>query len=53
MYSCFYKKKEKVQFVQEQLLELKGFPLTTENDKNLKIAAIFEKIDMMDIFILF
>ena len=41
------KKKEKVQFVQEQLLELKGFPLTTENDKNLKIAAIFEKIALI------
>ena len=37
-------KKEKVQFVQEQLLELKNFPVNTENDKNLKIAAIFEKI---------
>ena len=37
-------KKEKVQFVQQQLLELKSFPVTTENDKNLKIAAIFEKI---------
>ena len=37
-------KKEKVQFVQQQLLELKDFPITTENDKNLKIAAIFEKI---------
>ncbi len=40
-------KKEKVQFVQEQLLELKSFPLTTENDKNLKIAAIFEKIALI------
>ena len=40
-------KKEKVQFVQEQLLELKSFPLTTENDKNLKIAAIFEKIALV------
>ena len=37
-------KKEKVQFVQEQLLELKNFPVNTENDKNLKIAAIFDKI---------
>ena len=37
-------KKEKVQFVQEQLLELKNFPVNTENDKDLKIAAIFEKI---------
>ena len=37
----------KVKFVQEQLLELKGFPLTTENDKNLKIAAIFEKIALI------
>ena len=37
-------KKEKVQNVQEQLLELKNFPVNTENDKNLKIAAIFEKI---------
>ena len=40
-------KKEKVQFVQEQLFELKSFPLTTENDKNLKIAAIFEKIALI------
>lgn len=40
-------KKEKVQFVQEQLLELKSFPLTTENDKNLKIATIFEKIALV------
>ncbi len=37
-------KKEKVKLIQEQLLELKDFPLVTENDKNLKIAAIFEKI---------
>ena len=37
-------KKEKVKQVQEKLLELKNFPLTTENDKNLKIAAIFDKI---------
>ena len=37
-------KKEKVSFVQEQLLELKNFPLNTESDKNLKIAAIFDKI---------
>ena len=37
-------KKEKVQFVQEQLLELKSFPMNTEIDKNRKIAAIFEKI---------
>ncbi len=37
-------KKEKVQFVQEQLLELKNFPVNTESDKNLKIAAIFDKI---------
>lgn len=38
-------KKEKVQFVQEQLLELKSLPLTTENDKDRKIATIFEKIN--------
>ena len=38
-------KKEKVQNVQEQLLQLKNFPVNTENDKNLKIAAIFEKIN--------
>ena len=37
-------KKEKVQFVQEQLLALKSLPLSTESDKDRKIAAIFEKI---------
>lgn len=37
-------KKERVKQIQDQLLELKNFPLVTENDKNLKIAAIFEKI---------
>ena len=40
-------KKEKVQFVQQQLLELKDFPVNTEIDKNRKIAAIFEKIALV------
>ena len=37
-------KKEKVKFVQDELITLRDHPMNTDNDKNLKIAAIFAKI---------
>ena len=37
-------KKEKVKFVQDELIQLRHMPIGTDIEKNLKIAAIFDKI---------
>ena len=37
-------KKEKVQFVQSELIKLRELPTNTDDEKNAKIAAIFETI---------
>ncbi len=40
-------KKEKVKSVQDELVTLRDMPTSTESDKNLKIAAIFDKISQI------
>ena len=40
-------KKEKVKSVQDELIALRDMPTSTESDKNLKIAAIFDKISLI------
>ena len=40
-------KKEKVKSVQDELIALREMPTSTESDKNLKIAAIFDKISLV------
>ena len=40
-------KKEKVKSVQDELIALREMPTSTESDKNLKIAAIFDKISLI------